>query len=95
MTGTARGSYNSKDVDTASVVTFAGVSLAGSDSDDYSLATSSQAASITPKALSYSGLSAADSKVYDGTASATVSGTAAPGVRGIDGQRQHQGRFAL
>ena len=74
-------------METASAVTFGGVSLAGSESDDYRLATSSKTARITPKALTYSGLAAADSKVYDGTTMAMVTGAAAPAARRIDGQR--------
>ncbi len=78
LTGTPTATYNSKDVATATTVTFAGLSLSGSASGDYSLLGLIQAATITPKALSYSGLSAPASKVYDGTTAAVVSGTGAP-----------------
>ena len=77
VTGTATGTYNTKDVATASIVTFAGLSLTGTTSGDYSLTASSQSASITPKALTYSGLSVPSSKVYDDATTATVTGTAA------------------
>ncbi len=78
LSGTATATYNSKDVTTATTVTFAGLSLSGSASGDYSLLGLIQAATITPKALSYSGLSAPASKVYDGTTAAVVSGTGTP-----------------
>src|ERR1044071_9587233 len=55
---------------------FNGVSLTGPDSSNYSLTTLTQAATITAKALTYSGLTAPNSKVYDGTTTAVVSGAA-------------------
>ena len=55
---------------------FAGVVLSGAGSGNYTLTPLTQAASITAKALTYSGLSVPSSKTYDGTTSATVSGTA-------------------
>src|SRR4029079_7691044 len=63
------------DVATANLVTFGGVSLSGTGSGNYMLSALTQAATITPKSLTGSGLSAAASKVYDGTTSAVVSGT--------------------
>ena len=73
ITGTAVGSYNSKDVATASSVSFSGLSIANTN---YSLTTPAPvAATITPKALTMSGLGSQD-KVYDGTTAATVTGTA-------------------
>ena len=56
LTGTATGTYNSKDVATATTVTFGGLSLTGTGNGDYTLTASTQAATITPKALTYSGL---------------------------------------
>ncbi len=76
FTGTATGTYNSKDVAAATTVTFGGLSLTGAQASDYSLTASTQAATITAKALTYSGLSVPTSKVYDGTTTAVVSGTA-------------------
>ncbi len=76
ITGTAVGTYNSKDVVSANTVTFSGLSLTGTDAGNYSLtAHSPAAATITAKALTISGLSSPD-KVYDGTTSAVVSGSA-------------------
>jgi hypothetical protein len=77
LTGTAAACYNSKDVATANLVTFGGLSLTGTGFGNYSLTASTQAATITVKALTYSGLSVPPSKVYDGTKNAVVSGTAA------------------
>src|SRR3989442_585666 len=72
LTGTPTGTYNSKDVASASTVTFGGVSLSGTGNGNYTLTASTQAATITPKALTYSGLSVPASRVYDGTADAVV-----------------------
>ena len=60
---------------TANLVTFSGVSLTGTDVDDYTLTVLTQAATITAKALTYSGISVPTSKVYDGTTATLVSGT--------------------
>jgi hypothetical protein len=78
ITGTPTGTYNSKDVATATTVSFGGLSLTGTDAADYTLTIQSPAAAtITRKALTYSGLSVPTSKVYDATITAAVSGTAA------------------
>jgi hypothetical protein len=53
LTGTATGTYNSKNVATASTVTFGGVSLSGAQAGDYSLTIQSPAsATITAASLS-------------------------------------------
>ncbi len=70
--GSATGSYNSKDVASANTVTFAGLT---SSNSNYALNLGSQAATITPKTLTVSGLSAPASRVYDATLVASVSGT--------------------
>ena len=78
ITGTAAGTYNSKDVATASTVTYSGLSLAGADLSNYNLTLQSPAsATITPKSLSMSGLTVPASKVYDATTTAVIGGTAA------------------
>src|SRR5439155_1470401 len=69
-TGTPTGTYDSKDVLTASTVTFSGVSLTGAQAGDYSLTTLTQPATITPKTLLESGLSV-NNKTYDGTNTAS------------------------
>jgi filamentous hemagglutinin family protein len=66
VSGTASGSFNSKDVATATTVTFTGLSLSGADSANYTLTPASASYSITPKALSITTPSIA-SKVYNGS----------------------------
>jgi hypothetical protein len=80
ITGTAIGTYNSKDVGTAKPVTYGGLSLTGAQAGDYSLTIQSPtSADITPKALTAVGtLVFPATKVYDGTRTATpTSGAAA------------------
>ena len=75
--GNATGVYNSKDVLTANSVIFSGLSLIGTNANNYSLTI--QAAynsTITPKSLTMFGLSVPASKVYDGNTSSIVNGTA-------------------
>ena len=47
LTGTATGTYDSKDVNSATTVSFGGVSLTGAGSGNYTLSIPSQAATIT------------------------------------------------
>ena len=78
--GTAAGTFASKDVATAIGVTVSGNTLSGAQAGDYLLAANEQTgltANITAKALTYSGISVPASKVYDGTTTAVISGTAA------------------
>ena len=78
ITGTAVGTYNSKDVLTAATVTFSGLTLGGTHANNYTLTIQSPvAATITPKALSMTGLTAPASKVYDGTTNSAFGGAAA------------------
>ena len=79
LTGTATGTYDSKDVASATTVTYGGVSLTGAQAANYALAIQSPvSATITAKALTATGtLSVPASKVYDGTTSAAVTGSAA------------------
>jgi filamentous hemagglutinin family protein len=78
LTGTALGNFNTKDVLTANTVAFTGLSLTGTGADNYSLTQHANATTprITAKALTVSGVTTAD-KVYDGTTTAVVNGTAA------------------
>jgi filamentous hemagglutinin family protein len=84
--GSPTGAYNSKDVATAASVSFSGLTLSGASAANYSLAMPAPvAATITPRALTVSGLTVAASKVYDGTTAATVTGTGVlSGVLGSD-----------
>lgn len=77
VTGTPVGTYNSKDVATATTITISGVSLTGAQATNYSLLIGSPSATITAKALTMSGLSVPASKIYDGTTAAVVSGAPA------------------
>lgn len=52
LAGPATGTYNSKDVATAITVTFGGLAVTGTGNGNYTLAASTQAATITPRALS-------------------------------------------
>lgn len=77
FSGTPSANYNSKDVLNATTVQFAGLTIAGAQSNNYTLTIqSNSAASILPKRLTMSGLMVPASKVYDGTTNAVVSGTA-------------------
>ncbi len=79
ITGTATGTYNSKDVATAASVTFGGLTLGGGQAGNYTLTMQSPAAAtITAKALTMSGLSVPSSKVYNATTTAVVVGTPVP-----------------
>ena len=76
LSGTAVANFDDKDVADATTVSFSGLSLSGAEAGNYSLTTHADSShSITPKALTISGLSSAD-KVYDATVSAVVVGTA-------------------
>jgi gliding motility-associated-like protein len=77
ITGTPVGTFNSKNVLTANRVSFSGLSLTGVNAGNYSLTIQTAAtSSILPKSLTMFGLNVPASKVYDGTTSAVVSGTA-------------------
>jgi filamentous hemagglutinin family protein len=71
-TGNVTG-FVDKNVGTNKAVTYSGFGLNGTDAGNYLLSTGSAAstASITPKAVTVGGLTAAN-KVYDGTTAATV-----------------------
>ncbi|MBP3856568.1 MAG: chitobiase/beta-hexosaminidase C-terminal domain-containing protein [Ruminiclostridium sp.] len=80
---TATGTFADKNVGTGKTVTISGITLTGDDADNYALAEVQQTtatANITAKAVTITGLGATN-KEYDGTTTATVTGTAA-----IDGK---------
>ncbi|MDO8264515.1 MAG: YDG domain-containing protein [Gallionella sp.] len=85
LTGTSTGTYNSKDVATASTVTFSGLSLAGAQLGNYSLtALATQAALITARDITaVTGITAAD-KTYSGDTTAVLT-TSGAGFTGIVG----------
>ncbi|MGO9464601.1 MAG: beta strand repeat-containing protein [Isosphaeraceae bacterium] len=77
--GTAAGTFASKDAASGITVTVSGNTLSGAQASDYVLLANEQSglsANIMPKTLFVSGLSVAN-KVYDATAAATLTGTAA------------------
>jgi hypothetical protein len=88
LTGTATGTFDSKNVG-ARTATISGLSLTGASANNYQLGTVTAAgATITPKTVTISGLTA-QNKVYDATTAATlavVSGgkTAIVGIIGGD-----------
>ena len=51
LTGTAAGTYNTKDVATATTVTYTGISLTGTGNGNYTLTTQTSAATIIQKSL--------------------------------------------
>ncbi|MCC6141929.1 MAG: filamentous hemagglutinin N-terminal domain-containing protein, partial [Nitrospira sp.] len=72
-TASGTGAFADKNVGTGKTVAVSGLTISGGDSGNYSLgSTASTTATITTKAATVSGLTAAN-KVYDGTTSATVS----------------------
>ena len=77
LTGAATGTFNSKNVTSASSVSFSGLSLTGVDATNYTLMAHSRdtSARITPKTVILSA-----SKVYDGTTDLTDKVTVATGV---------------
>lgn len=73
--GTAAGTLAAKDVGTEAV-TITGVTVTGTGNGDYTVTQQTGLTqSVTAKALTMSGLSVPSSKVYDGTTTATVSGS--------------------
>ncbi len=70
--GAASSTFADKNVGSAKPVTTTGYNITGTDAGNYNLVTPTLSADITPKALTISGITAAN-KVYDGSATATVS----------------------
>jgi filamentous hemagglutinin family protein len=84
VSGTPVGTFSDKNVGTAKSVAIGALSLTGADAGNYSLfQPSGLSADITPASLAIGGLSA-NSKVYDATAAATLSGTASVTPLGSD-----------
>ncbi len=90
LSGTALGAFNSQNVATATTVNFSGLSLTGADAANYSLTQGSAAHTITARTLnvSYTGVD----KVYDRTATATVS-TTDDRISGDNHHHQPHSRF--
>jgi outer membrane protein OmpA-like peptidoglycan-associated protein len=80
-TGAATAAFATKSVGTNKVVTLAGFALTGTDSSNYRIRQPSGNASITARALTVSGITAAD-KIFDGTTGATIS-VASAAISGV------------
>ena len=75
VSGSAVGTYASKDVGTGIAITVSGNTLGGAQASDYTLVQQSGiSANITPKTITVSGLTA-NSTVYNATTTASLSGT--------------------
>ena len=70
-TSAATGTFADKTVGNNKTVSVAGLTIGGGDANNYSLSQPTTTASISPKALTVTGISASD-KVYDGTTVATL-----------------------
>jgi hypothetical protein len=67
-------------------VTVTALELSGSDAPNYRINTGeTTTADITPKAITVTGITAADNKVYDGTTTATVDGSSATLINAVVG----------
>ena len=77
VTGAPSGAFASKDVANGITVNVSGLSLSGANAGDYSLTAPSLSANITAKALTGLGTLGANSKIYDATTTATLTGSAA------------------
>src|SRR5439155_9241326 len=73
VTGTAAGTFVSKDVANAIAVNVSGLSLTGAQAGNYTLTAPSLTANITARALTVT--AASNSKVYDGTTKASATPT--------------------
>jgi subtilase family serine protease len=78
------GTFNTKDVATATTVTVTGLSLSGAQAGDYVLSNPTETASATITAFSITGSITANNKIYDGTTSATIATRSLTGVLGSD-----------
>ena len=72
VTDTVTASFGTKAAGVNKLVTLAGFALNGSDSGNYTVRQPTATATITQRALTVSGITAAD-KIYDGTTGATIS----------------------
>jgi YVTN family beta-propeller protein len=75
-TSAASGTFTDKAVGTGKTVTVSGLTIDGTDAENYALAQPNTTANITPKELTVSGI-IGNGKVYDGSAAATLNTTSA------------------
>jgi filamentous hemagglutinin family protein len=84
LSGSGGASFSDKNVGTHKVVTVSGYTLSGADAGNYTLRQpSGLTANISPASLALTGV-AANNKIYDTTATATLSGTARVTALGSD-----------
>src|SRR5205085_9684051 len=85
ITSGAVAVFDDKNVGADKTVTFSGYTITGDDAANYTLTQPTSAATITPKTLTVTGITASD-KYYDGTTVATIdkSGAVLVGVCTLD-----------
>ena len=84
LSGTGSGVFSDKNVGAGKLVTVSGYTLSGADAGNYTLVEpTGLTANITPAVLALTGV-AANSKVYDTTVAASLSGTATVAALGAD-----------
>ncbi|WP_219137188.1 YDG domain-containing protein, partial [Janthinobacterium sp. UMAB-60] len=83
--GATKAAFSDKNAGAGKAVTISSLTLGGLDAANYTLATSTATGtgSITPKALTITGMSAVN-KVYDGSTKATLSGGSISGLVGSE-----------
>jgi|GEM_PF-5133930 len=79
VSGTGTGLFADKNVGTGKTITVSGYTLSGTKAGNYTLTQPEATANITPKALTVTG-AAAQNKIYDGTTTATITGSTLTGV---------------
>ncbi len=77
-TGAAVGTFDTKNVGSGKSVSVSGLTISGTDAGNYSLSQPSTTAAITPKSLTAA--ITASNRIYDGTASASITGCSLTGV---------------
>ncbi|WP_034412339.1 YDG domain-containing protein, partial [Derxia gummosa] len=92
ISGTATGSFTDRNAGTGKSVQLAGLTLGGADAGNYSISLGSVTADITPKPINITGLTAASSRVYDGTTAATVGGSASYDTEAVGSGTTTDGR---
>ncbi|WP_454775319.1 YDG domain-containing protein [Janthinobacterium tructae] len=83
--GATKAAFSDKNAGTGKAVTISSLTLGGLDAANYTLAstTATGTGSITPKALTITGMSAVN-KIYDGSTKATLSGGSISGLVGSE-----------
>src|SRR5208282_4808781 len=81
-TGSAAGTFASKDVGQNITVSVTGLTLGGSQAADYTLTQPTTTANITAATLTVTGITAAG-KTYDGGTTAALQGLATAGLVGV------------